>query len=51
MGLVYTEAGEGHMHSDWQKKVPGRTEDGQDVNITIQVTVVNKALVSIGQHC
>ena len=34
-----------------QKLVKRNTEYGQEVNITMQVTDVNKALVSVGQIC
>lgn len=39
------------MNKYGQQHVNGSREDGQEVNITMRVTDVNKAFVSVGQIC
>lgn len=51
MGLYYTAANGGSINNYGQEHVNGSTEDGQEVHITMQVTDVNKASVSVGQIC
>ena len=51
MGVTYTAANGGVMRNYGQRRVNGKTNDGKEVQVTMQVTDVNKALVSVGQIC
>ena len=51
MGWYFIAANRGSMRNYGHKHVKGDTEDGQTVNITMQVTDVNKVFVSVGHIC
>lgn len=51
MGVTYMAANGGVLRNYGQRRVYGKTNDGKDVQVTMQVTDVNKALGSVGQIC